>query len=450
MPTTLTTTISKIQLVPNSTNASLITEFHNYMIANETSQTHQNNSLKVMIAFAKYLGPDYIFYELQRPDQIIPFLDTKIKSIAEDPDKRWISTWNYYLRHIKHFLRWLHNNCASKGDRGESLHPQDRMSDKSDWETPRAARIKKKRTKRESPYSGTEIWDRDELFTIVKYEPEIRNKAIIALLWDLNARNHEITSLRIRNIRLRERYAEGEIPHNTKTGGGPILLTCSFPYVRDWLNKHPFKNTPEARLICNLQNGAPIKPDSLCAVMKQLRHRIIRMLESGMISNLEEKQKLEYLLRTKKWNPYCLRHSAITYDSDYLPEYAIKKKARWSMNSRQGSRYIKSRMGGDLKRAILAQNGIALLGGDDDAKSSPSVRDCPRCNLINTIESKYCSKCSYPLAPDAYEEIKEQEDGRFKAIEQKYEQDMKTMREEMEKKFQQILARIDMAKLVSR
>ena len=139
----------------------------------------------------------------------------------------------------------------------------------SNWEP---ARIKKKRTKRESPYSGTEIWDREELLSIIEYEPEIRNKAILALLWDLDARNHEITSLKIRNIRLRERYVEGEIPHNTKTGGGPILLTFSFPYVRDWLNKHPFKNTSEARLICNLQNGAPIKPDSLCTVMKQLRH----------------------------------------------------------------------------------------------------------------------------------------------------------------------------------
>jgi hypothetical protein len=36
---------------------------------------------------------------------------------------------------------------------------------------------------------------------------------------------------------------------------------------------------------------------------------------------------------------------------------------------------------------------------------------------------------------------------KFKAIEQKYEQDMRTMREEMESKFQQILTRIDMAKL---
>ena len=53
-----------------------------------------------------------------------------------------------------------------------------------------------------------------------------------------------------------------------------------------------------------------------------------------------------------------MRHSAITSDSDYLPEYALKKKVRWSMNSKQGSRYIKRRMGNDLKKQILVHNGI--------------------------------------------------------------------------------------------
>jgi integrase/recombinase XerD len=380
----------------------------------------------MVIAFAKYLGANCIFYDLHSPDQIIPFLNTKIKSEQQDPDRRWITTWNYYLVHIKLFLRWLHN-CGSK-DNVESLQ---RMPDLN-WETPPAARIKKKRTKRQSPYSESEIWDREEVLTVIKYEPEIRNKAIIALLWDLDARNHEITSLKIGNIRLRERYAEGEIPYNTKTGGGPILLTCSFPYVRDWLNKHPFKNTAEARLICSLRNGAPIKPEALWTMMKQLKQRIEAMV--GNTKDSEEKEKLEYLLRTKKWNPYCLRHSAITYDSDYLPEYAVKKKARWSMNSRQGSRYIKSRMGGDLKRAILVQNGIAL--GDDNAiRPKPAVRDCPKCNLINTFDNKYCSKCSYPLVPDAFDEIKLQEDLKIKAIERKYEQEMKAMRQEMEDRF---------------
>jgi integrase/recombinase XerD len=85
-----------------------------------------------------------------------------------DPDRRWITTWNYYLVHIKLYLRWLHN-CASKNN-GKSSQ---RMSDSS-WETPPAARIKKKQTKRESPYSESEIWDREEVLTIIKYEPEIR------------------------------------------------------------------------------------------------------------------------------------------------------------------------------------------------------------------------------------------------------------------------------------
>jgi integrase/recombinase XerD len=53
-------------------------------------------------------------------------------------------------------------------------------------------------------------------------------------MWDLNGRNHEITMLRIKHIRLKERYGEGEIPYQAKTGSGPILLTFSFPYVRDW------------------------------------------------------------------------------------------------------------------------------------------------------------------------------------------------------------------------
>lgn len=218
-------------------------------------------------------------------------------------------------------------------------------------------------------------------------------------------------------------------------------MACSFPYVRDWLNKHPFKNTAEARLICNLQKGAPIKPDSLCTVMKQLRHRIIRMLECGAINNLKEKEKLEYLLRTKKWNPCCLRHSAITYDSDYLPEYAVKKKARWSMNSRQGSRYIKSRMGGDLKRAILTQNGIEV-GEDDALRPKPSVRDCPRCNLVNSFENKYCSICSYPLVPDAFDEIKEAENSKLQSLEEKHRLEINNLEEKMEQRFNQVISMI--------
>jgi hypothetical protein len=39
------------------------------------------------------------------------------------------------------------------------------------------------------------------------------------LFWDFDARNHEVTLLKIKHIRLREQYGEGEVPHEAKTGG---------------------------------------------------------------------------------------------------------------------------------------------------------------------------------------------------------------------------------------
>jgi integrase/recombinase XerD len=179
-------------------------------------------------------------------------------------------------------------------------------------------------------------------------------------------------------------------------------------------------------------------------MMKQLKKRITRMLEHEELDDKEEIEKLRSLLRTKKWNPYCIRHSAITSDSDYLPDFALKKKVRWSMNSKRASRYIKNRMGDELKRRILVHNGAI---SDNDLQKKPSVLKCPRCSLVNALDNKYCSKCSYPLVASAFDEIRAEEDMKIQTLKEKHEQNMVTMREEMENKFQQILAKIDTAKL---
>jgi site-specific recombinase XerD len=408
MPTKLATTVRKIDTLSNKENSELIKIFHEFMVSNGSSERHQNNNLKSLISFANFLGPDTKFRDVNA-HQILSFLNSKIKNQEQDPDKKWITTWNDYLHRIKHFIRWLYNSDLNKS--GGTIPMEE-------WSTPFFLKIKEKRTKRISPYLETELWEKEDLFTVIKYEPYKRNKAILSLLWDLNARPHELTLLKVKHIRLREKYGEGEIPHEAKTGTGPILLTISFPYVRDWLNEHPFKNESNARLICNLHNGSPVSPDNIDKIMKQLRQRIIRVLECHEINNLDERNRLEYLLKTKRWNPYCIRHSAITADSDYLPEYALKKKVRWSMNSKQGSRYIKRRMGNDLKQKILEYNGIIPT---KDLEKKPSVLSCPRCELVNSIENKYCSKCSYPLVPSAFDDIKIEENRKFEKLEKKYE-----------------------------
>ena len=63
-------------------------------------------------------------------------------------------------------------------------------------------------------------------------------------------------------------------------------------------------------------------------------------------------------------------------------------------------------MGNDLKHKILIQNGIIT----EHKIEKPSVINCPRCNLVNSYEKKYCSNCSYPLVPSAFDKIKSAED----------------------------------------
>jgi uncharacterized protein (DUF2225 family) len=73
-------------------------------------------------------------------------------------------------------------------------------------------------------------------------------------------------------------------------------------------------------------------------------------------------------------------------------------------------------------------------------KKKPSVLTCPRCELINVIENKYCSKCSYPLVPSAFEEIKIAEERRLNQLEEKYQKDIIELRKATDYKLERILS----------
>jgi hypothetical protein len=224
VPVKLSTTVSNIQTIPNENNRILVNEFYEFMKSSGTSDKYQNNNLKTIIAFGRFLDPLIIFQSINKRDQIIGFLDTKIKNSQEDPDKRWVTTWNDYLSRLKYFFRWLHNTKNSSRLLDSDLDDEEIYIPIKDWKTPSFLRIDKKKTKRSSPYLETELWEKDDILTIVKYDGYKRNKAALTLLWDLDARPHEVTLLKIKHVRLKEKYGEGEIPYEAKTGSGPILL----------------------------------------------------------------------------------------------------------------------------------------------------------------------------------------------------------------------------------
>jgi hypothetical protein len=86
---------------------------------------------------------------------ILSFLDSKIKSKEDDPDGKWMRTWNDYLQRIKYFFRWLYNEKLRQENNENSLDP-------TDWITPSFLKIKEKKSKRISHYLESEIWDKDD------------------------------------------------------------------------------------------------------------------------------------------------------------------------------------------------------------------------------------------------------------------------------------------------
>jgi hypothetical protein len=80
---------------------------------------------------------DHFLIQSSKIEKMIP-----IKSVV---------TWNDYLGRVKYFMRWLYN-CKTKGSKESDL-----LADPVYWETPSFVQIRKKKTKRLSPYSETEI-----------------------------------------------------------------------------------------------------------------------------------------------------------------------------------------------------------------------------------------------------------------------------------------------------
>src|SRR6478752_6471302 len=106
MPVKLSTTLKNIELLENAINSKLIFEFFTYLQSNNTSERYQNQNIKALINFAKFL----------------------------DPDRKWIRTWNDYLQRIKYFMRWIYNEKQRIDDDIELVEP-------SEWTTPSFVQI---------------------------------------------------------------------------------------------------------------------------------------------------------------------------------------------------------------------------------------------------------------------------------------------------------------------
>jgi hypothetical protein len=195
-------------------------------------------------------------------------------------------------------------------------------------------------------------------------------------------------------------------------------------------------------LICGLGKklGRRLTTPTLYTIYKNYKEKVFPKLLDYPSITPEDKQKIRELLK-KPWNPYIRRHSALTEKSRILKEHVLRQHAGWSGSSQMHLKYLHY-FGNESNESLLEAYGIVASGQQLDQLRP---KQCPNCSEPNKPESKFCAKCWMVLTYDAYNETLESQKEReseIQVLREKYEQDMKSMREEIRDEMRQHMSEL--------
>lgn len=199
----------------------------------------------------------------------------------------------------------------------------------------------------------------------------LRDKALIAFLFESGCRKGELFSIKIQNVVFDSLGAVVTIPAG-KTGARRIRVVFSASYLRQYIESHPVAE-PTSPLFCSTR--APY----------------------GLISDSGLKEQLKEIAKRagikKPVYAHLIRHSRATQLAKHLTEQQLKTYLGWTAGSSMASIYVHL-SGQDIDPAILKMNGIEV---EDTHTSGFKVDRCPRCKELNPETSSYCGKCGLPL-----------------------------------------------------
>ena len=294
----------------------------------------------------KHLKEDAVFSALTREDVV---------SIVSRIERSDLSDWSKhdYELFLKMFLTWL------------------RKSDTVDW-----IKLPKPRA------LPDDILTEQEITAMVDAASNLRDKAMIAMLYEGGFRIGELGGLRIRDVSF-DRY--GAIAMVTgKTGMRRVRLIWSMPYIAQWLEVHPLREDRDAPAWITL-NARP----------EMLKYPAIRK----QLQKIAKRAGVQ-----KRVNPHNFRHSRSTHLASKLTEAQMEEYLGWVQGSKMPSIYVHM-SGRDLDADLLKMYG--LEPEKEDQREELKTLQCPHCKTLNTVGARICVNCRKPLA---VEEAMERED----------------------------------------
>lgn len=233
------------------------------------------------------------------------------------------------------------------------------------------ARIKKKD---QVKIQAADLITVDEVERMLAAGGDAQKTAIFSLLYELGARADEIGSMKVGSVSRDEYSFICDL--NGKTGPRSVRVVFSAGALTAWLNLHPLKDDPDARL------------------WGIMRKKGWTGVSYGYIRSIPKKLALKANI-TKRVYPHILRHSRITHllsDGD-LNEAQTKKYFGLVADSAMLGTYshLVTKNAND---AVLKMYGI----NKKESKKRFQPNKCGMCGEFNKTDNNYCARCGYCLS----------------------------------------------------
>jgi len=201
----------------------------------------------------------------------------------------------------------------------------------------------------------------------------VRDKALIAMLYESGCRIGELLGLQVRQL---QPHRHGlQVTVTGKKGPRRLLLIACAPYLTAWLNTHPRRQEPQAPLwVTEDYHARRLSYTRACTILRTAARR------AGV---------------NKPVNPHNFRHSRATYLAQHLTEAQMNAYLGWVQGSDMPSTYVHL-SGRDVDEALLKLNHIEVAD-DRQRPEEFSLKRCFRCGRENPPGDTFCRRCGAVL-----------------------------------------------------
>jgi integrase len=349
----------------------------------------RRNDAQALLSFDKFLNKKSKDYQKVTQDDMLQW-----EKFLEEELNLKSSSLSLYEIHVKRFYKYLSNKKEYK--RGKRFQKNIPYPDCVSWIS-----VITRGNNHKLPID--KLLDHDGLMKMLNACDNIRDQAMIIGFLDGGLRNSELVSLNVESLGFDKLGAYFILPKDEnadlKTGMRKIrlfLVPSSTQYMKEHINKHPYKNYDKAPLFFTRDNRffSPILRKANNGTINQSDFETLRLSRLSVKDIIKKIAKRASVPIEK---PHDLRHNSCTLCSKAgFNEAELRIRYGWSPTSKMPSRYthLASK---DLDDKIKLLTGFKEPEKPEDDILQPII--CWNCQEENVPTNKFCGKCSANLNP---------------------------------------------------